>query len=260
MTSGMRPRAAHHPPPASLSPATVTVVGPGRDTFAMTPDNSLRRGPPAEAAAAIRLLLVDDHPVFLDGLAEALRRQPDLEVVATETRGAAVAGLWNQHRPDLVLLDLALGELDGLTVLKQLRAAHPEARVLMLTSSEDQENAVAALDAGAAGYVTKRAGYAELVGAIREAHAGGRPIGEAVALRIASRERSSPLTRRELEVLAMVSQGLPYDDIAGQLRITERTVRAHVVSAKEKLGAANTTHAVALCFSRGLLGPARPGQ
>jgi DNA-binding NarL/FixJ family response regulator len=159
-----------------------------------------------------------------------------------------------------VLLDLALPGLNGLAVLKQLRTAHPEARVLMLTSSEEQDDALAALDAGAAGYVTKRSGYMELVGAIREAHAGGRPIGEAMAVRIAARERSGPVTRRELEVLAMVSEGLAYDDIGGRLGITERTVRAHVVSAKEKLGAANTTHAVAICFTRGLLGPGQPGR
>jgi DNA-binding NarL/FixJ family response regulator len=206
------------------------------------------------------LVLVDDHPVFLEGLADTLARQRDLQVVARTTRGEDVVPLWSRHRPDLVLLDLALPGLNGLAVLKQLRTAHPEARVLMLTSSEEQDDALAALDAGAAGYVTKRSGYMELVGAIREAHAGGRPIGEAMAVRIAARERSGPVTRRELEVLAMVSEGLAYDDIGGRLGITERTVRAHVVSAKEKLGAANTTHAVAICFTRGLLGPGQPGR
>ncbi len=208
----------------------------------------------------IRLVLVDDHPVFLEGLADTLTRQRDLAVVARTTRGGELLDLWCRHRPDLVLLDLALPGTNGVALLKQLRAAHPEARVLMLTSSEDQDDALAALDAGAAGYVTKRSGYGELVGAIREAHAGGRPIGEAMALRIAARERSGPLTRRELEVLAMISEGIAYDDIGARLGITERTVRAHVVSAKEKLGAANTTHAVAICFTRGLLGPAREGR
>ena len=213
-----------------------------------------------DPAGPVRLVLVDDHPVFLEGLADTLARQRDLQVVALTTRGEDVVPLWSRHRPDLVLLDLALPGLSGLAVLKQLRTAHPEARVLMLTSSEEQDDALAALDAGAAGYVTKRSGYMELVGAIREAHAGGRPIGEAMAVRIAARERSGPVTRRELEVLAMVSEGLAYDDIGGRLGITERTVRAHVVSAKEKLGAANTTHAVAICFTRGLLGPGQPGR
>ena len=207
----------------------------------------------------IRLLIVDDHPVFLEGLADTLARQADLQVVGRSTRGEEALALWARHRPDVVLLDLAMAGMNGLAVLKELRAAHPEARVLMLTSSEDEHDALAALDLGAAGYITKRSGYVELVGAIREAHAGGRPIGEAVALRIATRERSSPLTRRELEVLAMVSEGMAYDGIGARLGITERTVRAHVVSAKEKLGAANTTHAVAICFSRGLLGPNHTG-
>jgi DNA-binding NarL/FixJ family response regulator len=226
----------------------------------MTPRTASEFSPHvAGPSAPIRLILVDDHPVFLEGLADTLSRQRDLEVVARTTRGDEVLALWVRHRPDLVLLDLALPGLNGVAVLKKLRAAHPEARVLMLTSSEDQDDALAALDAGATGYVTKRSGYLELVGAIREAHAGGRPIGEAMALRIAARERSGPLTRRELEVLGMVSEGVDYDGIGARLGITERTVRAHVVSAKEKLGAANTTHAVALCFTRGLLGPSRPG-
>ena len=147
-----------------------------------------------DPAGPVRLVLVDDHPVFLEGLADTLARQRDLQVVARTTRGEDVVPLWSRHRPDLVLLDLALPGLNGLAVLKQLRTAHPEARVLMLTSSEEQDDALAALDAGAAGYVTKRSGYMELVGAIREAHAGGRPIGEAMAVRIAARARSGPRT------------------------------------------------------------------
>ncbi len=125
--------------------------------------------------------------------------------------------LWVRHHPNPVLLDLALPGLKGVALLKKLRASHPEAQVLMLTASEDQDDALAALDASATG----------------------------------------PLARRELQVLGMVSEEVADDDIGARLGITERTVRAHVVSAKEKLGAANTTHAVALCFTRGLLGPGR---
>lgn len=217
-----------------------------------------RPSEPAGAREAIRLVLVDDHPVFLEGLAEALSRQPDLDVVAQGTCGEDALALWSRHRPDVLLLDLAMAGLDGVSVLKRLREAQAAARVLMLTSSDDQEDAIAALDAGAAGYVTKEGRYDELVGAIREVHAGGRPIGEAVARRLAARDRSSPLTPREIEVLGLLSEGLTYGEVGRKLRITERTARAHAVAVKEKLQAANTAHAVARAYQRGLLG--RPHQ
>lgn len=207
-----------------------------------------------DAQATIRLVLVDDHPIFLEGLAEALSSQADLEVVAQGTCGEDTLALWSQHRPDVLLLDLAMPGMDGIGVLRRLRESHRDARVLLLTSSDDQEDALAALDAGAAGYVTKASRYDDLVGAIREVHAGGRPIGEAVARQLAARDRSSPLTPREIEVLGLLSQGLTYGEVGRRLRITERTARAHAEAVKEKLQAANTAHAVARAYQRGLLG------
>ena len=207
---------------------------------------------------AIRLVLVDDHPVFLEGLAEALGRQRDLTVVGQGADGAEALALWEEHRPDVLLLDLAMSGLHGLAALAQIRRRHPAARVLVLTSSDDGDDAVAALDGGAAGYVTKAARYDELVAAIREVHAGGRPIGEAVARRLAARERGGPLTPREMEVLELLREGLTYAEIGGRLGITQRTARAHVVAVKEKLSAANNAQAVARGFERGLLRPPRP--
>jgi DNA-binding NarL/FixJ family response regulator len=206
----------------------------------------------------IRLVLVDDHPVFLEGLAEALARQRDLVVVGQGTDGAEALALWEGHCPDVLLLDLAMSGLPGLVALAQIRRRHPEARVLVLTSSDDGEDAVAALDGGAAGYITKAARYDELVAAIREVHAGGRPIGEAVARRLAARERGGPLTPREMEVLELLREGLTYAEIGHRLGITQRTARAHVVAVKEKLSAANNAQAVARGFERGLLRPPRP--
>jgi two-component system NarL family response regulator len=207
---------------------------------------------------AIRLVLVDDHPVFLEGLAEALARQRDLTVVGQGTDGAEALALWEEHRPDVLLLDLAMSGLHGLAALAQIRRRYPDARVLVLTSSDDGDDAVAALDGGAAGYVTKAARYDELVAAIREVHAGGRPIGEAVARRLAAREPAGPLTPREMEVLELLREGLTYAEIGGRLGITQRTARAHVVAVKEKLAAANNAQAVARGFERGLLRPPRP--
>ena len=123
----------------------------------------------------------------------------------------------------------------------------------MLTSSDDAADAIAALDGGASGYITKSARYDELVGAIREAAAGGRPIAEAIARRIALREKHSPLTAREREVLGLLAEGLTYEAIGERLGIAKRTARAHVVAIQEKLDAANNAQAVARGYERGLL-------
>ena len=206
----------------------------------------------------IRLVLIDYHPVFLEGLAQALARQRDLVVVGQGTDGGEALALWEEHRPDVLLLDLAMSGLNGLDTLARIRQRHPQARVLMLTSSDDGDDAVAALDGGADGYVTKAARYDELVEAIREVHAGGRPIGAAVAQRLAARERGGPLTPREMEVLELLREGLTYAEIGQRLGVAQRTARAHVVAVKEKLSAANNAQAVARGFERGLLRPPRP--
>jgi DNA-binding NarL/FixJ family response regulator len=203
----------------------------------------------------MRLLLVDDHPVFLEGLAEALARQADFEIAGMATDSDAAVAACQRLAPDLVLLDLVMRGLDGLATLARLRQLTRVPRVLMLTSSDDATDAVAALDAGADGYITKSARYDELVAVIREAAAGGRPIGEAVARRIALREKHSPLTFREQEVLVLLAAGLTYEAIGERLGIAKRTARAHVVAIQEKFDAANNAQVVARGYERGLLHP-----
>lgn len=209
----------------------------------------------ADRFATMRLLLVDDHPVFLEGLAEALTRQADFEIVGMATDSDAAIDACRRLAPDLVLLDLAMRGLDGLATLARLKELAPPPRVLMLTSSDDAADAIAALDAGASGYVTKLARYDELVAAIREAAAGGRPIGDAVARRIALREKHCPLTAREQEVLVLLAEGLTYEAIGERLGIAKRTARAHVVAIQEKFDAANNAQVVARGYERGLLKP-----
>lgn len=203
----------------------------------------------------MRLLLVDDHPVFLEGLAEALARQADFEIAGMATDSDAAVAACQRLAPDLVLLDLAMRGLNGLATLTRLRQLARVPRVLMLTSSDDATDAIAALDAGADGYITKSARYDELVAAIREAAAGGRPIGETVARRIALREKHSPLTTREQEVLVLLAAGLTYEAIGERLGIAKRTARAHVVAIQEKFDAANNAQVVARGYERGLLRP-----
>ena len=201
----------------------------------------------------MRLLLVDDHPVLLEGLAEALGRQADFELAGMVTSSAEAVACCEWAQLDLVLLDLVMRGLDGLAVLKQLQQLEPAPRVLMLTSSDQAADAIAALDAGADGYITKAARYDELVEAIREAAGGGRPIGGTIARRLAIRDRHQPLTPREQEVLVLLAEGLTYEAIGERLGIVKRTARAHVVAIQEKLDAANNAQVVARGYERGLL-------
>jgi len=202
---------------------------------------------------AIRLLLVDDHTLFLEGLVNTLGAVQEFKVVGQARDGRAALSLWRDTAPDVGLIDVSMPGMDGIETVRQLRMQSPEARLLMLTSSEDQDDVIAALDAGASGYVTKGIRYSDLVTAIREVHAGGRPLGEAIARKLASREPGCPLTPREVEVLGLLREGLTAVEIADRLAISPRTTRGHIEAIKTRLGAANTTQAVAIGFERGLL-------
>lgn len=203
--------------------------------------------------ALIRLLLVDDHPVMRVGLANVLALEPGFEVVAQADDGESALDLWEQHRPDMVLLDISLAGIDGIETLRRLLERHPQARVLMLTSSEAGEDVRHALKAGACGYVTKNLRASELVAAIRTVHGGGQVISEAARQRLAEDGESGHLTARETGVLGFVRQGFTNNEIGRLLGISERTVRAHVEVIMRKLGAADRASAVARGFETGVL-------
>lgn len=210
------------------------------------------------AAAAIRLIVVDDHPLFREGLVRTLGTERGFEIVGQADDGGRAVAVWERERPDVSLVDVRMPGVDGVEVVRRLRARHPEAKVLMLTSSEDEDDVIAALDAGAAGYVTKSVRYGELVAAVRETHAGGRPLGESIARKLARRDRHGSLTDREQEVLRLLREGNTLCGIGERLGITERTVRAHVMALKVKLDASNTAQLVARGFERGLLDAGKP--
>lgn len=205
------------------------------------------------APAPIRLILADDHAVLRAGLANVLNIEPGFQVVAEADDGASAIALWRQHSSDVLLLDLSMPGIDGIETLLRLKREFPDARVLMLTSSEAPEDVRHALEAGAIGYVTKTVRRAELVAAIREVHAGRRVLGQAVAGQMAAEKEGGTISRRELEVLSFVRQGFTNPEIGRLLGISERTAKAHVSALLLKLQAADRAEAVARGFERGLL-------
>jgi DNA-binding NarL/FixJ family response regulator len=207
----------------------------------------------------IRILIADDHPVVRDGLVAILSTQDDLEVVGEAGNGRETVALAAVRQPNVILLDLAMPEMDGVETLRQLRQANPDVRVIVFTAFDTDERILTAVQAGAQGYLLKGAPRQELFNAIRVVHSGGsllQPIVASRLLRHVSQEPEQPvepLTPRELEVLERLAQGLQNKEIAAELVISERTVKFHVSAILGKLDAGNRTEAVAIAAQRGLI-------
>jgi DNA-binding NarL/FixJ family response regulator len=211
-------------------------------------------------SAPIRILIVDDHPVVRDGLRAILGTQPEFAVVGEAGTGAgAVAAVADLH-PDVVLLDLEMPDGDGVEALQRLRETHPGGRVIVFTAFDTDERILAAVRAGAQGYLLKGVPRDELFHAVRVVHAGGSLLQPVVASRLL-RQMSQPppaadpdaLTARELEVLRLLAQGLQNKEIAVRLSISERTVKFHVSAILQKLDAGNRTEALRIAAQRGLV-------
>lgn len=208
----------------------------------------------------IRLLIADDHPVVRAGLAGLLSDEPGFEVVAEASDGDEAVRLTAATRPDVVLMDLRMPRVDGVAATARIaggEAGVPAPRVLILTTYETDDQILAAIEAGASGYLLKAAPQAEIVAGIRSVAAGQSALSPAVAVRLVERMRQPDqpgvLTVRETEVLRLVATGHSNKQVAAALGIGESTVKTHLLKVFEKLGVADRTRAVTLAMERGLL-------
>jgi DNA-binding NarL/FixJ family response regulator len=208
---------------------------------------------PGKETYPIRILIVDDHPVMCSGLSNMLNAQESMTVIGTTGSGSEALKFVARDKPDLMLLDLRMPGMDGLSVLRALQSVQAPPRVLVLTSYEQDELIYQAIKAGAQGYLLKDASETELIAAITVVHTGRRYIPIDVAARLADRMMRSDLTPRELQTLELLAKGSTNKQIATALSLSDYTIRHYVNNIMEKLRVSDRTEAVAIAFKRGLL-------
>jgi NarL family two-component system response regulator LiaR len=223
--------------PGTATPTTRDETAPGADV---------------NDTAPIRVLIVDDHAVVRTGLKVFLDLQPDMEVVGEAADGSEGVAMARRLEPDVVLMDLLMPNMDGVTAIGRIKAERPETEIVTMTSFIEEEKVTSALEAGASGYVLKDAEAEEVAAAVRAAYAGEVHLDPAVARLLAQRMRdrkspkdelAEPLTDREKDVLRLLGQGMSNKEIGTQLFITERTARTYVSNILGKLGLASRTQA-----------------
>jgi DNA-binding NarL/FixJ family response regulator len=225
--------------------------------FGLTRPRSTREPQQAPAVTTITdpitILAADDHPLIRAGLEAAISLEPDMRLVAEAADGEEAIARYREHRPAIVLMDLRMPKMDGLTAIKTIIAEFPEARIIALTTYEGDEDIYRALSAGAKGYILKDMLRTELLHAIRAVHNGKKGIPVTVAARLAEHTPRIALTEREREVLQLVAKGLSNREIGAVLGRTEGTIKIHLKAILEKLDAEDRTEAVTIALQRGFL-------
>jgi DNA-binding NarL/FixJ family response regulator len=204
----------------------------------------------------IRILLIDDHPVVREGLSGMLAGQPDFEVVGQGDDGSQAVILNAELRPDVILMDLRMPGMDGVSAIQEIKAQMPDTNILVLTTYDSDVDIVRAVEAGATGYLLKDTPREELFRAVRSAAKGESVLAPAVAARLMTRMRAPAeenLSAREIEVLALVSKGNSNKQVARALHISAATVKTHLIHIFDKLGVKDRTSAVTVALEKGIL-------
>ena len=205
------------------------------------------------ATKPVRLLVVDDHHIVRQGLIALLTTVPEMQVVAEASDGQQAVELYRQHQPDVTLMDLRMNTMNGVETTRAIRAEFPNARIIVLTTFDGDEDIYRALQAGARGYLLKGMDTEELLAAIRTVHSGKSRIPAPVAERLAERMNAPTLTDRETEVLRLIVGGNSNKEIAAALFISEATVKTHINSLLSKLGVSDRTQAATTALQRGIV-------
>ena len=206
-----------------------------------------------DASPKIRILAVDDHQLIRTGLSAFLRTEAGMEVVAEASNGEEAIERYREFRPDIVLMDLSMPVMDGLAATRAILDEFPDARVIVLTTYDGDENIHRALEAGARGYLLKDILVDQMAEAIRAGSRGGTGVPRAVAAKLAEYAPRVPLTPRETEVLSLVAKGLSNAEVAERIGRTEGTVKVHLKNILQKLGANDRTEAVTTALRRGFI-------
>ncbi|WP_263359112.1 response regulator [Acidicapsa ligni] len=201
----------------------------------------------------IRVLVVDDHPLMRSGIVGEINAQADMKIVGEAGDGHEAISAFRAHRPDVTLMDIRMPNLGGIEAIVAIRRDFPNARLVILTTSAGDIQAVRAFQAGAVGYLLKNLLRTELIDTVRLVHAGRRRIPPDIALQIAEHAADDAVSPRELDVLRGVSKGKANKIIAADLNISEHTVKNHIKSILSKLGASDRTDAVVIAIRRGYI-------
>jgi two-component system NarL family response regulator len=214
-----------------------------------------RKTPKAEATrkSRIRVLIADDHSVVREGLVSLISRRADMTVIGEASNGREAVDLWKEHRPDVTLLDLRMPELDGVGVIKEIRAEDASARIIVLTTFDGDEDIYRAIQAGSKGYLLKDAPREALMDCIRRVHGGETCVPLHLAAKLAQRVSGESLSEREIDVLKLMAQGKSNKEIGSALFISEGTVKSHVKGIFAKMNVVSRTEAVATATRRGMI-------